>query len=487
MVGRLVRSTSIVFVGRAVTLASKGLLVLLLTRYLLRPAEYGLLFLAISVLGVAMLFANLGFAKAGARYITEYRRAAPELVAVVVRKTLSFNVAAIAVVCVVLVALRGLIAAAVGQPGVAALLLVGVGYVTFKSLKWTAVTLFQGFDMMRWVTITNIIADVLTLLVVPTALVLGFGLRGVITGYTVSFAVAAGVGLVVIYRRVGAGTDVDVERERAVSSRVLRYSVPLTLARGANTIDSRADVILLGVFRGPTSVAFYTLGKQLADFLIAPAEALGFAISPAYGEEKADGDLSRAADLYERSFVYTLALYGPAAAGVVVVASPAVRLIFGADYVGAGPILQIFSVFVFVRVIDKITNDALDYLGRARARAVAKGSLSVANIALNLVLIPPFGAIGATVATVTTYSVLVGVELYVIADELPIDRSRLLRAGVVVGGITVGMSVVVYPLAESISDIPSLAGVVLVGIVVWFVLTVATGLLDVRRISAPFP
>ena len=483
MAGRLVRNTSLVFVGHAVTLASKGLLVLLMTRYLLRPTEYGLLFLTISVLGVAMLFANLGFAKAGARYVTEYRTAAPELVGVVVRSTLRYNAVAIATICAIVLVLREQIAAAVGQPAIAVLLLFGVGYVVFKSLQATSVTLFQGFDMMGWVAITEIVTHVLTLVAIPTLLVAGFGLGGVLSGYSLGYAVAAGVALVVIFRRLDDGHDVGAERADEVSARVLRYSAPLTLARGANTMDSRADTILLGLFRGPTSVAFYTLGKQVADFLIAPAQALGFAISPAYGEEKADGDLSRAADLYERTFVYTVALYGPAAVGVMAVANPAVSLVFGADYAGAGPILQIFSVFVFVRVIDKITNDALDFLGRARSRAVAKGSRSVANIVLNLSLIPPFGAVGATVATVATYSVLVAVELYVIADELPIDTSRLLRASLVVGGIAVGMSAVVYPLAGSISDLPSLAGVIVVGALVWFVLTTASGLVDLRAAS----
>lgn len=484
MAGRLVRNTSIVFAGHAVTLVSKGLLILVLTRYLLRPSEYGLLFLTISVLAVLEGFANLGFAKAGARYVTEYRSAAPELVGIVVRRTLYYNVIAISVVCLAVFSLRAQIAAAVGQPAIAALLLFGVGYVACKSLNATAVTFFQGFDMMAWVSITNSLTNVLTLLVVPTVLVLGFGLGGVIFGYTLSYAVMAGVAMIVIFRQLDYGYDVGEERADEVSARVLRYSAPLTLARGANILYSHADTILLGLLRGPLSVAFYTLGKQVAEFLITPAMSLGFAISPAYGEEKADGDLSRAADLYERSFIYTVAFYGPAAAGVVVVANPAVRLIFGADYAGAGPILQIFSLFVFVRVIDKITSDGLDYLGRARSRATAKGTLAVANIALNLILIPPLGAIGATVATVATYFVLVGVEVYIIADELPIDTMRLLRACVVVGGIAVGMSVILYPLAGLISDIPSLAGVVAVGAAVWLVLVAVSGVVDLRQVSS---
>jgi hypothetical protein len=122
---------------------------------------------------------------------------------------------------------------------------------------------------------------------------------------------------------------------------------------GANVLNGRIDTILLSVFRGPTAIAFYTLAKQIADFLVAPAHSLGFGISPTFGEQKANDSEQQAARLYERSLIYTITLYGPAAAGVVLVASPTIKLIFGTDYAGSIPVLQIFSLFVVVRALDR--------------------------------------------------------------------------------------------------------------------------------------
>lgn len=483
MVGRIVQDASVVMLGRLVSIAGKGALVLLLTRYLLRPSEYGLLFLTISVLGVAMLFANLGFSKAGARYITQFRESEPHLVSIILRKTFVYNCVTIAVVAVGVFLARDVIADVVGEPAIGGLLVFGAAYLVFKSLKGTTKMVFQGFGEMEWATTVDILTNVLLVIFVPAFLLLGFGLGGAISGYALSYAVVVALGVGVIYRRWYTGIE-NEERESEVSSRLLRYSVPLTLTKGANTIDSRVDTILLSVFHGPTAIAFYTLGKQIADFVIVPAQSLGFAISPTYGEKKANGDLTTAARRYEQSFIYTMAFYGPAAAGIVFVARPAVTLVFGSVYAGAGPVLQIFSLFVLVRALDKITNDALDFLGRARARAVAKGALAVANFGLNLVLIPRFGVIGATVATVTTYSVLVAAELFIIADELPLDPVNLSRGVLVVAGITAGMSVVVYPLADAIDDTVSLVGVVAAGGAVWLVLTVLTGLVNPSRIAS---
>jgi len=484
MPGKLVRGTSFIFIGQLVRMVAKGGLIFLLTRYLLQPAEYGLLFLTLSVLSVALLLANLGIPKAGAKYITEYRESAPELVSTVVQKTLIYNCIAIGAVSVGIYVMNDRVATFVGEPGISGLLLLGIGYVAIKSLSDTFRMFFQGFNRMGLVATVSITTNVLLVLFVPVLVVLGYGLEGALVGYVLSSAGGALIGSVVLFRRFYERHNVGKDLRKKVSRRILNYSLPLTFTMSANVINSRADTILLSIFRGPTAIAFYTLGKQISDFLITPANSLGFGVSPTYGERKANDELERASEIYEQSFIYTVAIYAPAAAGIVFVAEPTVRLLFGSDYVGAGQVLQIFSVFVFLRALDAITTDALDYLGRARARAVAKGATSVANVGLNIVLIPLYGVIGAAAATVITYSIYVGAELFVIADELPIGLRRLLRMSSTVGSITVGMSAVVYPLTGFISGILSLVGVIGVGGGIWVVLTVLTGVVDIRQLSS---
>lgn len=484
MPGKLVRGVSFISLSQLSRMAARGGLILILTRYLLEPEEYGLLFLTLSVLGIVMLFANLGLTKAGAKYITEYRETSPELVPTVLRKILLYNSVLMGVVCVGLFLFNERIATVVGEPSIAVLLLVGAGFVVAKSFHGNAVYFFHGFNRMDGIAAVNVVSGLLMLLAVPGFVFLGFGLEGALAGYVLAYGVAAVAGLAAIYRRYYADHDVGATAKSEVRNRLLRYSAPLTLTMGSNVVNSHVDRILLSVFRGPAAIAFYTLAKQISGFLIMPARSLGFGVSPTYGEQKANDEMARAADLYEQAFVYTVAIYAPAAAGIVLVADPTVRLIFGADYAGAVPVLQIFSLFLFVRALDAITNDALDYMGRARSRAIAKGFLTVGNVVLNLLLIPPFGVLGAAVATVATYTVYVAAELYVIADELPIDPASLLRSGLVAGAVTVGMSAVVYPLTGFISGIPSLAAVVALGGAAWLVLTVVTGVVDFRRLYA---
>jgi len=476
--GEVGRGVSFVFVSQVFRMVAKGGLILILTRYLLSPSEYGQLFLTLAVLGFAMMFASLGLGKAAGKYITEYREKSPELVPVVIRSTFFYRSIAIVVVSSVLFLFHTRIAELVGDPAIDVLLLIGIGYIVVKSLGGVAAMSFQGFNRMDLNAVMTIVSNVLLIVAVPTLIILGFGLEGAIAGYVISSGVAAALGVGVIYVRFYSSIEVAKSVRKTVSRRVLRYSVPLTFTMGASVLNSRIDTILLGVFRGSTAIAFYTLGKQLTEFLIAPAHSLGFGISPTFGEQKANGELNRAASLYERSFTYIVALYAPAAAGVVLVADPTINLIFGSDYAGAVPVLQIFSLFVVVRALDSITSDALDYLGRARERAIAKGTLAVGNFVLNLIFIPMFGVVGAAVATVITDSIYVSTELYIISGELPLDKGKLARSTLVIAAITAGMSIVVYPLVSFATTIPLLFGVVCIGGAVWLVLTSLTDVID---------
>lgn len=481
---RAVEGFGAVLAADVLRLVSMGVLILLLTRVLLTPEEYGLLFLAMAILNVAALFSRLGLDKSAARYLAEYQHRDPAQVPHLLRTTFLALLVAIAVVAIVLVSASGPIAAALGEPRLASLLVVGTAYVAGQTLSSLWVTTFQGFNRVRWSALMRGVESIVTPVAVVGFVLLGFGVVGVLLGYIVGVAVIATLGLVVVYLRFYRSYDRAETPEAGLKRRLLEYSVPLTATRGANVLDKRVDVIMVGYFLDPLAVAYYNLAKQISEFGITPAGSLGFTLSPAYGELKASEQLSRAGRVYERSFVYTLALYLPAATGLALVADPFVRFVFGDGYLGAIPVVQLFSLYVVLIALDKITNDGLDFLGRARVRALAKGGASIANFSLNLVLIPLFGVVGAAVATLVTTSLLVAVELVVVSSELPVRVGWMAKRVALVAAVSAGMGALVSVLVPYVSDLVSLVGVVLLGATVWIVLVTASGLVEPKRVRA---
>ena len=479
---KFARSFKAMLSARALHMVASGLLTVVLTRYLLTQEEYGLLGAALAVLGVVQMFADLGIAKAAARYITEYRETNPRQVPHVVRTATVYRLIVIAVVCAAFAVSSIHAARFVGQPELGPLLALGTGYLAVHSLFIYSQVIFQGYNQVTYSAAIRAIGSVGRLvLAVAFVLVVG-GAVGALMGYIVGYGVGAVVGLYLVYAKCYRGAERDPDPEDGLTHKIAQYSVPLTATRGANILDKRVDTILIGYFMNPIAVSYYYLSKQVVDFVNSPAASLGFTLSPAYGEHKAGGETEHAAQIYETTLQYVLLLYVPAAAGMILVAEPTLEIVFGEKWVGAAPVLQVFAVYVVLHAVTYVTGDTLDFLGRARARAYAKGGGSIANFLLNLVMIPAYGVVGAAAATVVTHGGLVVVTLWVIHDELSLAVGRLVRHLVGVLAVTGAMSLAVVTVLSNGGGVFALVASILAGVAVWAGLSVAGGLLNLRRV-----
>jgi len=484
MDGHLARGFRAMLAADVLRVVSRGLLVLVFTTLLFTPEEYGLLFLALAVLGTVKLLSTFGLPKSTARYVTEHLETDPGQVPHLIRFSYVVLAVSITAVCVGLALFSGRIATLLGEPGLAPLLVVGVGYVVGSSLLGHTSVLFQSFSEVRWSALQRTVSNVGQFVFGAALVVLGFGVVGALGGFVLAVLVAAALALVVLYRKFYRRYEPAESMAGGLRRDVLRYSIPLTATKGANVLDKRVDAVLVGYFMSATAVGYYTLAKQISEFVMTPAASLGFTIAPEYGSHKASDDLDRAADLYASAFLGVVTLYVPAAVGMVLVARPGVRYVFGDAYVGAVPAVQVFGLYTLLLAVGEITNDSLDYLGRADARATAKTITSIANFGLNLVFIPAYGVVGAAVATVVTFSGLIAVELFVIVRELPLSPRTLAahtgRAALVAGG----MALVVVVLRPYVSDVPTLVALVATGVAVWGALATASGALDVRQVRS---
>lgn len=468
------------FVARVVHVLSNAVLMVLLTRFLLSPEEYGILFLALSIIGVARLFSDVGLSKSAARYVTEFKESDSSQIPHVLEIALKYRLLFIGLVGCTLVVTRNVIAGFLGEPAVAPLLLVGAAYLGFHSLSVFNSLLFQGFNCVSWSALVQVVNNVNRIVfAVVFVFVFGFGALGALLGYVVGAALGMCIGFVVLYKYFYSNYRKADEREEGLSRRILEYSAPMMITRGAGVLNTKIDTILIGVLLNPAAVGFYTLAKQISSSLTVLAGSLGFTISPTYGEQKANERLDQASRMYRKTLEYTLLLYLPGAVGVIIVAEPTIRIVFGEAYLDAAPVLQVLGIYVVLRAINETTTKALDFLGRARIRAIAKGSTAVGNFLLNLVLIPKLGVVGAAVATVITFGIYTFINVYVMYSELPLDSKRLLRPVGLTGVVTLAMGVPVLAVTQYVSDVFSLVGVILFGVAIWSALAIRTGLLDI--------
>ncbi|SNZ04318.1 Membrane protein involved in the export of O-antigen and teichoic acid [Natronoarchaeum philippinense] len=470
-------------VARACKMVANAALLVLLANVFLTPREYGLLFLALSIVGVAKLLGSLGLGRSAAYFVTKFSESDPGQVPAVIRISLTYRLLLVGVVAGALALGSGLLGTALGEPALAPVLVVGAGYLVASSIHSFNANLFQAFNRVPVSGAVNVVQQVVRAICVIGLVAAGGGVVAAIFGYLLGAAVSALLGGAILYRRFYADHE-DDGGDPELRSRILRYSVPLTASSAANVLDKRIDTVLIGYFLTPVDVSFYVLSKQVSEFALVPAGALGFSVSPTFGEEKAKGTLARAGRLYESSLQYVLLLYVPAAVGIALVAGPLLRYGVGREYLGAVPVLQLFGIYVLFQAITNVTTQSLDYLGRARERAIAKGVTSVANVLLNVALIPAYGVVGAAAATVVTFGAYTAGNVFLIHQELPLDTRTLATTAAASGLISGGMGAAVLWLRPHVTGVVTLLGVVALGVGIWAVLATVSGLLKPRRAAS---
>jgi O-antigen/teichoic acid export membrane protein len=150
-------------------------------------------------------------------------------------------------------------------------------------------------------------------------------------------------------------------------------------------------------------------------------------------------------DAVSRFFKALLLIGWPMSAGIFVLAHPLNRALFGSSYGGSEPALRILALSLGFAFVNNAFIGALSASDHQASFTWAAGWSLVANVAMNLALIPSFGYLGASWATVLTEIVLGGVGWTLTARH--IGRVPVLKLGwrVVLAGLIMGAAV--YPLS----------------------------------------
>jgi len=141
---RLSKGVKALLGGDIVNKLSNGLLIVLLTRYLLTPEEYGQLNFVLAALGVVTILATLGLPKSAARYVTEFSETAPGQVPYVLRRSLVSLIVLVAVVVAGVVVIGEPVARLAGTPSIIPFLLVGGVTSRPKRSRSTSARSFRG-------------------------------------------------------------------------------------------------------------------------------------------------------------------------------------------------------------------------------------------------------------------------------------------------------------------------------------------------------
>jgi O-antigen/teichoic acid export membrane protein len=273
--------------------------------------------------------------------------------------------------------------------------------VLFDTINLVPLSLLRAERRPRAYAVISFTRAVLgSVLIVIFVVILDLGVLGVVLGSLLSAAVTASAGVALLAREGRLRLSID----RRLARHMLAFSLPLVPASVAGWTLNLSDRYIIGAFAEREAVglysAGYTIGLVINALAIAP---FTLAWGAAYWE------ISRqpgAREVIGRVLTGFVAVAAFVALGLAAFATDAVRILLTPEFADARFVTG-FSAFAYVAYgAFTILTTGLNLESQTRRVPAVMGAAAVANVLLNLALVPILGYIGAAVSTLISYGFL---------------------------------------------------------------------------------
>jgi O-antigen/teichoic acid export membrane protein len=299
-------------------------------------------------------------------------------------------------------------------------------------------TLFRLEERARAFFVTTIL-NVLAAIALTVVLVVGLdeGARGLLLG---SYATGAAFVLVLIalqWRRLSLRFD------RGLLRRLFRFGLPTMPAEVSLYLLNFVDRLIIVRSLGLAEAGLYSLAVKFAQAVNVLVRGFQLAWPPLAYSIRDDDEARRAYAVIVTLFTAACAWV---VAGMWLFSRWIVRALAAPKFFDSYEAIGLVSTAVTLYALYLVLVVILGRTGRTEFNFPAAVGALVANVALNLLLVPSLGIVGAGLALVASYRVVLGL-MYVFTQRLfpvPYEWGRLLRVTLTVAAL-VGIAELLVP------------------------------------------
>lgn len=340
--------------------------------------------------------------------------------------------------------------------GVAVLILV-----MLSVLSWISGLLQSQQQPGRAVLVREAIPSLARIVVIGVIMLVGGGLAGIMWGFAVGTAVALLVGLVYVVRftailRAWSGSPGGVAHKVLAPEvrELLRVSLPMFLSGFSYAAILYLDRFMIAHYlEDPVQVGVYHAAATIAIQMNVVLAACISMFAPMITGAHQKGDKEQLVILF-RSVTWWAFLLSVPLLVVVAMNAEFLMSLFGPDFPAGAQLLVILAAAQAYNIFTGPVGIMLQMTGRQKVDLYINLALVVANVALNIVLIPSLGVDGAALATFISVVAVHSVRLIIVKRAFGVHPFS--RRLVVLGLTTTAVLGVAYSLAGELPLIVSL-------------------------------
>jgi O-antigen/teichoic acid export membrane protein len=255
--------------------------------------------------------------------------------------------------------------------------------------------IIQGLQKFEYFTFFNLIITPLSFAGKMIVLFLGYQMEGLLW-VTLFFSVANMVFFFVVIRREGVRLDPG-KLSPEDKKRLVNYNGTIAGINFTNNIVwNKSETFFLGRFCHATQVAYYNLGYNIAARFIDVVPGIFWnVLFPNMSELFGQGDIRNTRRLFYLSSRYIAFAVFPVGVAGIVLAFPILHYLYGTQYTAAKYVLQIVFLSKMITSVG-VPASAILYAREKQSFMLKYGILlAVVSISIDLVIIRPYGAVGA--------------------------------------------------------------------------------------------
>ena len=399
-----IRGSSLLLAGRALSMVVNFGVQVMIVRHLSR-SDFGAFAYALSFVALGQTVATLGLDRSVARFAAHYdatgdRQRLVGVLALTVGTTVLLGTAMITLVQ----GMQGWLGDTLVTDRTALQLLpVLVVLAPIEALDQISIGMFATFAAPRAIFVRRyVLAPGLRLVVVALLVATDSNAMFLATGYVLAGAgglLLYGVVLLRVMRARGVLTGMRWRDVRFPVRELFAFTIPMVTTDLVYIVMNLSDAVLLGRYDGTEGVAAVRAITPAAKAVQLVMTSFGLLFLPAASRLLAKSDQRGIDSLYWTTASWLTVLTFPVFVVTFALAEPVTVTMFGERYASSAPYLSLLSLGYFVQVSLGFNGMMLKVYGRLRYVVAINVTAALANLGLNLLLIPRFGPLGAALGT----------------------------------------------------------------------------------------
>jgi O-antigen/teichoic acid export membrane protein len=257
----------------------------------------------------------------------------------------------------------------------------------------------NGYERLDYVSTLTVISQVIYLTMGIIVMAGGFGYTGLIVATFPGIIVYALIGEWLLRNRLKVDTGVEITPQEWGG--LLKAGIPFGVTNFASMLSFRLDTVLLGIWVTDAAIGYYNTAYNLIFNLLTITSTLNAALLPSMSRLFME-DQEQTKAIFSRAIRYLSIFTLPIAVGTTILAPTITVFLYSEKLTGASLPLQILIWVLPVLALTSLCGSITTVYHLEKRTARLNMINAAFNLSINLIAIPLFGILGASIATVLT-------------------------------------------------------------------------------------